>query len=321
MNRIVIAALLLAAAPAHAEDFFQGYQSISVPRSDIPIGAKWWSGVGPNGPGTTAENIDVSSGAANYKINKDLQGKIGFSLATFLGLDSDTSRKVKAELEGITVYRVKNVSSIAGLVAGDQLLFEGIKAKKITLSTDASIGGSLSSSAKARGFPVSISMSGSDTAHVELDGSDLFLAYRVIELGQARTSSKEYRHNGRELLIDGTHHFKFCDCATTPEHIEVIYENLKMVGLDGIPAHTKFEHDPRTGSFNQYRIQTWNRGNIITGLSFSLRYRKDKSCSDIASTADGQPLCFVSFPKEANKLTLYTTEFRLDPVKKPKGTY
>lgn len=312
-----IAALFVAvsaAASAQTTPIFQEHSALAVPRANIPIGAEWIPGVGPNGAGN-AGNVDIAQGMSASSINTVTRRKIALGIGTLLGLNANSSNEQTVKLEGIEIHRVKDIGQLS-LAAGQQVLFEGIKAKTISITVDKSQGAALKAAAQAKGIPISADVDAGNTRKISLDGSDLFLAYQVISFSDPRVRTSLKYHGGKEITIDETYRFRFCECLPDGG-VEVYMTNLLAPTTSGTYSTTKWSI-PGNIAWSEFGLPPHRRGETITATMATIRYRNDR----IYMTApSGEERFLSNYPRERNSIELRSTSFKIKPVKNPSATY
>jgi len=161
-----------------------GFEVLDLPRSSIPIGARWRHGVGPDGPGAPRSELERIESAANLSSNRELAQGVEFAVTSYLGIEVEARMAVSVEFSGLTIERLASLNN--ALSAGSAVLYEGLKAARIKVSYDAGFDASIQANAAARGIPVIASSDTATRRSLTLDGKDLFLAYRVVKMGEGR---------------------------------------------------------------------------------------------------------------------------------------
>jgi hypothetical protein len=323
---LFVGALLLCSSPASAQapdyDLFKNFVAMKLPQRSVPVGAKWVPGIGPTGSGAAADNISAISSAATLNIDKTLKRNVAFSLGTFFGLDANRARTLDADLANITIVRVTDLTRLDSVVAGDQLLYLAVKAGTITIKTDSTTAANLKAAAEVKDIPASVTLGAGNTAKVEMNGSDLFIAYQVMSLGQPAISQKIVKHDGNELTIDGTYRFRFCQCAPGSK-LQIEWQNLRNVGLGGQIETHRIEHHPVANRLSEYPLDSYFAGSQITAARVLFSYEAKQECVT-GIDPENKPfrMCGpIRFPAAQNKITLTKTSFRIAPVAKPVGPF
>lgn len=301
-------------ASAQTEGVFRDYVALTVPRENIPVGAEWIPGVGPNGE-AASDNVNVSFGMSGTSITTNLRRKIAFGLGSLLGLDGNTATERTITLEDIEIHRVKDIARLR-LAAGQQVLFEGIKAKSISIKVDKSKGAQIEAAANAKGLPITASVDAGDSRRITIDGSDLFLAYQVISFENPRVRVETRPHGGREATFNNTYRFRLCECADDGG-VNVYMTNL-LAPTPGGGFETKTWTMPANAAWAEYGLPPHKRGNTVTAAMATVRYRNDRI---YFTTPSGEDKFMSTFPRERNSIELRSTTFTIRPVRNPSATY
>lgn len=309
---------ILASSPVSAQStgLFKEYTPLVTPRSDLPIGALWIPSVGPSDGGDPA-NVSVQQGVSTISLDSTTRQKIGFGLGNFLNLSGGGDVIKSVDIDGIEIHRVADVGKLS-ITAGQQVLFEGIKARRIALTVGSDKAAEVTANAAAKGIPVVASASAGSAQKITLDGTNLFLAYQVVGFNNPKVKTVRKKHKGSEVTIGDGYRFTFCFCHDNGD-ADVRVQNLKMPDINGKFPMTK-ELYPANASWLELSLPRQLSKNRLTAASATVRIRQHKSCF-AEETTTGEKLCLVSFPGEANDVTLRTTTFQIERNKKPSATY
>lgn len=162
---------------------FVGYRALSVPRGNAPLGAEWIHGVGPNGRGTDASNIEVDQSVSTAVFTRELKQDLDASLLDYLEIRQNASSVRSVEYEDLMVYRVKDVASLS-LVSGQSVLYEYLKAGSISIQFSGQLGAEVEANLGERAGNLEIDASAGGGTSVKMSGENMILAYRVLELGK-----------------------------------------------------------------------------------------------------------------------------------------
>lgn len=306
-----------ATAQVDVGGMFKDYTPISTPQSDVPVGAQWVPGIGPAGDAADSSNIRVSKGAANVDLSGNSQKSIGFSLASFLGLNGEKAKKTKIKLENISIYRVKDFSALK-VGAGQQAITAAVKAGSISIESDEATVADIKAAASARGIPISGEFGSGKSKKLVLNGSDLFVAFQVIEFkADGKPKEKTYRHDGKAITIADTYAFDFCRCGPD-DAIRIHIRNLAAATVGGeFPLKTVNSKDSPNATV-EVPLPSYLRGSKMTTASALISYDSGESC--FATTTDGKDVCLLTFPKQNNEVRLRTRTISFVPVKQPMGS-
>lgn len=241
--------------------------------------------------------------------------KIALGIGTLLGLNASSATEQTVKLEGIEIHRVKDIGQLP-LAAGQQVLFEGIKAKTISITVDKSKGAALKAAAEAKGIPISADVDAGNTRKISLDGSDLFLAYQVISFSEPRIRTSVKYHGGKEITIDEAYRFRFCECLPDGG-VEVHMTNLLAPTTGGTYSTTKWSI-PGNAAWSEFGLPPHRRGETITARMATIRFHNDRI---YMTTASGEERFLSNYPRERNSIELRSTSFKIKPVKNPSATY
>ena len=153
----------------------------------MPLGALWIQGYGPTGEGAATDNLVTVKSLNGVTIDRNTQISLFSGILNLLGVDPSYRSRVSIRLGNVTIVRVKDISKLEG-PAGEPRLFEALKAGTVTISTENDAGLGLSS----RYSPTSTITGRGDASRkrsFSIDGSDLFIAFRVATLKE--TAAKE----------------------------------------------------------------------------------------------------------------------------------
>ena len=197
----------------------EGFQALTVPRDDIPIGAIWMDGVGPDGPGQPETNRVRAQSVASLDSNQTLSAGVEGAIARYLKLTGSGSEKVHINLTGLTIERVKSLAEVQ-FGSGQALLYEGLRAGRITLTYKSTLEASIKAAVAEKNLPITASVGGNSENTLVLDGSGLFIGYRVVRLvPEGVDREKEQVEDGKvrldpyEIEVD-TKPMSNCYCGT-----------------------------------------------------------------------------------------------------------
>lgn len=192
-----------------------GYEAMDLPRSSIPIGARW-RGCGPDGVGVPeSERLERVESAANISSTSKFAQEVQIAVTGYLGMDSKFTRSASVELSGLTIERLASLDKVS---VGVPILYEGLKAARITISTTRSWNASLKANASVKNLPIVLSSDTDARRSLTLDGSNLYLAYRVVELKNGsvrrwrRSQFSSRTLKGYEVRLD-TRNIQSCMCS------------------------------------------------------------------------------------------------------------
>lgn len=335
------AALFMVAAALSLEAYAQpsaipnGFRALALPRSAIPIGARWRPGIGPDGAGANAGNLETVASVSSLSANHELSGTIRGALANYLNLGASARSSLRTQLSDLTLHRVASLE-VLQISTGDTVLYEGLKANEISLSFQSSVAAEVHAAVRARGIPVIGDVSGGTGNTLRLDGRNLFVAYRVVEvrrIGNVQRTRRRLDSGGEGSVGPYELNLNFGDVANCiceaqrtggalagTNHCTERYPSSLLV-TDPSRVTLSGESFQRTFSIRNrdqfpYRISLGAapEGNQIVSSSLSVaaiygpRY----------SQANGQGICF-HFLDDDSYVELVRTRLRLIPVSDPQA--
>lgn len=314
--------MLVAVSPQYAwaqtGSLFDKYTVMITPKADVPVGARWIPGVGPSGS-RTDDNVSISAGSAASKITSTTKRQMSLSVAQFFGFSDNSSQSIDVSLESLEVHRVIDLTKLK-IKPGEQVLYEAIKAKKIVFRTDNINAAQLKANATARSIPIDAEASASGGSAITLDGSNLFLAYQVVQLKPAKLSTVRKAHNGQEVTISGTYRFQFCRCLPD-DGVRISVTNLLAPNADGSFDRSTYVIKDQRGGWLDIPLGGRLVGNKLTSAIATVKYGSFFPMRGVTVVATGEPLRFEDFSSEFNNVTVRSTTSEIEPVSKPQGIY
>lgn len=307
-------AFLLSSAALHAEkDPLAQFTAISFPKKSLPIGAVWFQGTGPTGQAAEESNIEKVGGVSSSSISAEQKKGMTLALAKYLGLSGGSAKNLKAEYTELESYRVRDLFA-TGFSSGKSILREGIKAKAVTLITDASTALALKSNAEAKGISANIEAGSGKKSSVSLAGSDLFVAIGVVtfETHQGKVSQAPIDNTIRHRTLIGPYQVWFSSsgpCASS-DKVDVSIMDVQKPDSAGSFAPIVYTMPSGAGTFSVplpvRTFYTQQSSSVLTVI-----WNPDR--------ADNGPNCDLSFPVGKNYLELLEVTTVVVPLKKPVG--
>jgi hypothetical protein len=317
-----VVATLIAISPQHAlaqtGSLFDKYNIMVTPKADVPVGARWIPGVGPSGVGAN-DNVSISAGSAASTINSTTKKQMSLSVAQFFGFSGNSSQSIKVNLESLEIHRVIDLTKLE-IKPGEQVLYEAIKAKKIIIKADDANAAQVKANATARGIPINADASVSGDSAITLDGSNLFLAYQVVQLKLGKLSTVRKSHEGEELTISGTYRFQFCQCLPN-DGVRVIVTNLLAPNADGTFNKSVYVMKDQRGGWLDIPLAGRLVGNKLISAIATVKYGSFFPMKGVTVAATGEPLRFEDFNSKFNNVTIRSITSEIEPVSKPQGIY
>lgn len=265
-----------------------GYQIMENPRSKVTLGAKWINDIGTNGNGVPEEEIDRVSGIESYIYTSSANASVTAQLARFFGISGAAVNQTKFILKGIETYRVKDIFT-TNITAGESILYEAIKVRTIYIEQVQGANAGIEAQLRAKGIPFEVGAAVNGGERVVIDGSNLFLAFRVVTFipldygssnvlvdGNANDifiSSNGYRIRGDAqpihdcACVQGIH---FSECLKQPITLKITEPSGVSVG--GLPAETTISHKPSLDWDKNYILWKRTEKELSTGTVYRTRY-------------------------------------------------
>jgi len=199
MRTLVLLSCLSLAACVGAGDaelrslpLFGGYRVMEIPKADVPLGARWIDGYGPAGEGVRPEDVVVESGIASLDSSNGRERSASLRIEPVASAASASRNSMAAELSEVAIHRVKDVAAL-GLRPGESWLYEAIKAGEVNVQVGQSGTGDVALG--VRGFPLDVAAEadGASQRSVTVQGTNLFVAYRVIRAEPVRAKKERSR--------------------------------------------------------------------------------------------------------------------------------
>lgn len=317
---------LNSSAYAQSTGLFTEYNALTTPRADVPIGALWLPSVGPAGPGQS-DNVTVTRGVSSNNLSSNLKKKIGLGLSNLLGLNAGSTTITSVELQDVEIHRVGDMSRL-NVAAGQQVLYEGLKAGRITVTIDRTSAANLNAAAAARGLPITASVDVGNNRKITFNGSNLFLAYQVVSFGSPQVSIKRHKYKDSLVTINNFHRFTFHmngegDNARVSQ---VRYQNLASPLPDGsfptqiIPVKELQRGNGYYGIWD-FTLPRYISGNRLTATGVTIDHERNRICfnPDNVANTDGSRLC-ISGPTEGT-IEIRSSTFKIGRVNNPSATY
>lgn len=336
---IFVISLLIGCTPNNnlrntISDPLTGYQIMDNPRSSVPLGAIWINNFGPNGNGIDATDIEQIRGIESYTYTSQINADMTAKLANMLGISGNIAKRVSLTLQGIEIYRVKDIF-LSTAVAGENILYEAVKVQKITAESTSGGIAEISSQLQSKGIPFVIDIGGSGGQRASIDGSNLFIAFKVISFVQL-----DYGRNN--VLIDGwatdffmsTHGYQIktdassiheCACVQENEFRSCLEQEIKLkitepsgMSIGGIPSEMTIEHKPSKDWDKNYLLWKRTETELPSGTVYRVRYlsldlRRHLSLEKMPSE------CEVRVSPGASGGQIAEIYYELKPLFQPKG--
>ncbi len=188
-------AVLFFANQARAQKTFDGFETLNIPRGNMPLGAEWINKVGPHGAGTTADNISISSSLSNFVMDQSFKEKLDLSIVNYLDLGNEYKSDLSISYKNLSIYSIADLTKI-NIRNGQYILYEAIRADSIVISLQKEVGADVRMKLNDKIKNLKITSSTDLSRGVSFSGEELFMAYRVFKLGNTKISKKEKELSG-----------------------------------------------------------------------------------------------------------------------------
>jgi hypothetical protein len=202
--------LILISFSGISQNLLKGFEVLNIPRENISLGAEWINGVGANGNGVLPSNIIKSKSLNIFNSNKDFKQQIDLGILNFLGLSGDYLKNATITYKGLNIYTVADLAK-TDIRSGQSILYEGIKADSINVKLNENIDASLKALIDEK---IKIGIETDYNKGVSFSGDNLFLAYRVFEIGNLKIKTKEASFK-KSISSIRTHRAKIMDYEIT----------------------------------------------------------------------------------------------------------
>lgn len=309
---VLIVVLLCGSAGASVAQDFDGFRAMAFPREQLAVGAKWFPGIGPQGAGAQPSNLVENRGLSSAVLNTTTKASILANLGTYLGLSGNLISTRTATFSNLSVTSVVDLTALDTIAAGEQYLAQAIRAGTIEIRTDVNGAAELAAKAEARGIPASVNVTGSNTRQVILNGTNLYVAYQVVELTGGAPRTRRVRHDGETITVDGTWRITFLNPNSRTDTVDVEVTNLRQPGPGGRFRSFSFPYSPQADWNREFELPAFRQGKFLTAGSIRVHYRP--TCHDYSS-----PICVVIFPRDQNDVVVTTSRFEVRAVRSPVG--
>lgn len=218
-----------------------GYQSFNPPRTDVPIGAVWMDGPGYMGAGLPLAQIRVQD-APDMLTDFSSRAAFEANIATMLGLSVDTGSDSSVQLKSIQIESVADYTDLP-FGKADAFIVNAVRVKDFSIKTKSNNAGDISGEIAKKPGVSGASVVASTTDTVDVSGSDLYVAYKVLRTSKPKIASKSLSFNYKpsRVTVDGyTLEAKLEDnypCKETPHfHWSVSNPDILADGV-GLSVH------------------------------------------------------------------------------------
>lgn len=169
------------------------YELIIPPRAGYAVGARFVPGVGPVTGGLPSQSVDTAASLSRIACadTSRLGGRLTVGLAGVFDLDVGGRRDLARTLtiDSMQVIRVRNADSL-DIRPGNRFVWEALRV--VSFSMDRAATGEASVSGVAQKIRdvlgLEVRAGNASSSRVSVEGSDLFLGWRGVELGEFETT-------------------------------------------------------------------------------------------------------------------------------------
>ncbi|MDN3586971.1 hypothetical protein QWY86_09850 [Pedobacter aquatilis] len=83
------------------QNILKGYKILNIARKDLPLGAQWINGVGPDGNGVGKDNIRFTESIDYLSIDDEIKMSIISSITSYLGISGDYAKKINIHCKNL----------------------------------------------------------------------------------------------------------------------------------------------------------------------------------------------------------------------------
>lgn len=189
-KKLLFVAVFFFGLHASAQGTFDGFETLKIPRGNMPLGAEWINKVGPHGAGTAADNISISSSLSNFVMDQSFKEKLDLAIINYLDIGSEYKSDLSISYKNLSIYTVTDLTKIT-IRNGQYILYEAIRADSIVISLQKEVGADVRMKLNDKVKNLKITSSTDLSKGVSFSGEELFMAYRVFKLGSTKISKKE----------------------------------------------------------------------------------------------------------------------------------
>ena len=176
-------------------DVLKDFAILSAARSDISIGSPWRQGLGPTEAELSDNQLLKVTSIDSQVLDKNTALKVSLvtAIANKLNLKLGANKNVvdTVKLNKVSIVRVKELNNL-DLINGGAYVWEGVEVESFTVTTDktgaANVGVDLPK--VAPNATINATLDASGTSKITVEGSHLFVAYRVVQLSEGKLVSK-----------------------------------------------------------------------------------------------------------------------------------
>lgn len=200
---------------------FGGYSVLEIPRREVPVGARWIEGYGPDGTAAPADNVVTDTGLTSLTSNRDQQTTAGLRALPFGSIAPSSRDRATFTFGDVTIHRVRDIG-LLNLRPGDSFIYEAIRAARVNLQLEQNRRNDVTAGIRTQPVDLSGQLGTQNQRSMGVEGRDLFVAYRVMTAAPVRNrrSRGSFRREGDRFVAEaGTDRVVVslaCECASRP---------------------------------------------------------------------------------------------------------
>jgi hypothetical protein len=317
--------VFLKAETVRSQNILKGYKILNIARRDVPLGAQWIDGVGPDGDGTTSDNIRFTESVDYLNVDNAIKASITLSIIKYLGIRGDYASKIKIQCKNLKIYTVHDISKTS-IRTGQYMLYEYITGDSISVVYDKSIKASVELELKQKFSDYKMNASTDQSQKGTFSGRNLALGYRVFEFGKTKVVEKKVKIKdtkdggglkelkilnytfsfndfqlskclGKSIPIDEN---KLKECGQS-NPVALSIRNFSNTDASGKPLSKELKIIPDT--YQEFRFSYKSNNNLIS--------------DNIKVTYAYKPRSFFLYMSDNSKVELRTTETPLKMLTNP----
>ncbi|PWT71227.1 MAG: hypothetical protein C5B59_18450 [Bacteroidetes bacterium] len=188
----LIALFSIATCALYAQNIanaLQEFNVLSLPRTDIPIGAQWSENIGPiNYAGLDSQSLNHTISVETYDVDNSsgFNAGVRFSILSWLGINPSyqNDKNLSIKLKNLEIVSVGDIFKIN---FSDQtvVIWEAVKAGSVEIGTGKNISDTLGINVSPRNQNLKIAAQEAYSNHksIKLTGKDIYIAYRLLRIG------------------------------------------------------------------------------------------------------------------------------------------
>ncbi len=201
LSTLVFSSSFILGNVSHASEF-NGFKSLDVARDNVRLGALWQQGTGPIGLETSRDNTITSKSFNGYDIQKNFDLDVTASIYGLLGISPKIQKNVKLNLEGVEVVTVKDLTQL-NITNGNNIIYEALRVKGFTLDIINDANAEIETAILEKFGNSTISADSNYNKKIQVKADNLFVAYRVITIKNARVKEKTKKITDKPVKLDG----------------------------------------------------------------------------------------------------------------------